>query len=303
MSYKTALLLTLTVSIGCGPYFRPKDEWGFNGFRHLESVPIVVVARIERNAVTVLGRKPFVDESVPDDPLALLKIRVSIEKVLKGSVPPGTADFFYVSEAFPHGPRGDGFFSTGTFHDILLLRREKGKLRLMRDVRAHCAATVYSGAHPNFNPRPGEPLSEQLIDLFLTPGSGATEIGMVRAIFEEAPMEISPEYTAKKLLVLAASQPPVVRTAACLQFRDLVGGLFNGRPAKAPALSTELEVPGSDAERWYKLGLQNGAAKIWWAGGPGVTKLPSTSLPPDGPRGLALCRDDNALGVPPLRQR
>lgn len=301
MSYKTALLLMSAVSIGCGPRFQPEYDPAWNCFDHIESAPIIVVARIDRNAVTVVG-KSFMDKSLPGDPLALLKVKMSVENVLKGTVPLGDTDFFYISEAIPHGPTGDGFFSTETFRDMLLLRKDQGKLRFVRDVRSHRTATVYSGAHLNFKPRPGEPLPEQMVDLLLTLGSGATDIGMIRAVFERAPFQISPDYTAKTLLKLAVSEPPIVRAGACLELRDILVELREAKSEKAWALSQQLGLPPPELERWRDEQEQNGRARNWWAHGPFFARPPLTSLSADGPTGLSLCTDDKALGVPPLRK-
>lgn len=108
---------------------------------------------------------------------------------------------------------------------MLLLRKEDDKLRMGMDISSACKTPVYSGAHSAYTPKPGEPVREQMIDLLLTPGAGATDIGLIRAIFDSMPSVISPEYTAKALLKLAAlpsrsfARQPVCNFAISLQKR------------------------------------------------------------------------------------
>jgi hypothetical protein len=191
-------------------------------------------------------------------------------------------------------PGAIGFSGSNGFRDIVLLRRERGKLRVVEDIDSSCNGPVYSGAHPGFKPRPGESVREQMIDLLLTPGVGATDLGMIQAIFDFTPPEISPEYTAKALLKLAASPSPVIRTAACLQFRDLLA-------EKGSALSDQFGVSRSDLKRWQAQEEQNTPARFWWGHGPLSWAVPTTPLHAGSLTGMDLCTNDKALGVPPLR--
>jgi hypothetical protein len=191
-------------------------------------------------------------------------------------------------------PGAIGFSGSNGFRDIVLLRRERGKLRVVEDIDSSCNAAVYSGAHAGFKPRPGESVREQMIDLLLTPGAGATDLGMIQAIFDFTPPEISPEYTAKALLKLAALPSPVIRTAACLQFRDLLA-------QKGSALSDQFGVSRSDLKRWQAQQEQNYPAKRWWGHGPLSYTVPKAPLPTGNLTGMNLCTNDKALGVPPLR--
>jgi hypothetical protein len=267
----------------------------------LASVPIVVVAAIGPKAVTPVS-KPFETEQVPEGPIQLLKVDISIENVLKGDAPKGKTAFFYLQRTTATGPSLMGFQGTTTFRAILLLRKEQGKLRLLRDVRSNCAPAVFSGAHPGFRPTSGETVGDQMIDLLLTPGKGATEGGMLHAVFERAPFQISPKDTLVKLLGLAVSDRPLIRTAACLEFRDLMADLSVADPKEALDAPARLGVSQSDVERWRRQKDQNGWSGVWWARGPANGWLPSTSLPVNGPRGLALCTDDKLLGVPSLTE-
>jgi hypothetical protein len=265
-------------------------------------VPIIAVAKIGPNAMTAIG-KPSEVRGVPEGPIQLFRVDISIENILKGAVPAGRNAFFYFQRITATGPALMGFYSRGTFRDILLLRNEKGRLRLIRDVRSNCAPTVYTGAHPAFKPTPGESVHEQMVDILLTPGKGVTDAGMLHAIFEMAPFLTSHTYTLVKLLQLSESDSSLMRTAACLQFRDLVSDLLLINPKEALDLSARLGIPRSDLERWHLQKDQNYPASDWWLGAPQRTTLPATSVPPNGPRGLQLCVDDKALGVPPLRHR
>lgn len=295
-------LLVLTLCISCGPRLEPAYDGDFNCFDHLDSVPIIVVATIEPGADARVGT-PFLINSLPGHPIALAKARVSIENVLKGVARLGDATIFYFAETSATGPPTEvGFTGAHTFRNMTFLRREAGKFRLFRDVRSQCEALVYSGAHLNFKPTTGEPLPEQIIDVFLTPGEGTTDIGMVRAIFDDSrTFKLSHEYTIKAILRLAAAASPVVRTAACLEFRDIMAQLLNSWPNEETALGEQLGVSRSEVVHWREEYKQNGLARDWWARGPQIDSLPTSFPAADRLRGLALCRNDKALGVPPLR--
>ena len=288
-----ALAAVIVLVASCARRFEPSYKPDFNCFRHLDSIPIIVVAKIGPNAITVVGR-PFTVRLLPGDPLALFEARARIENALKGGAPVGDTNFFYIGQAIPHGPPGIGFYGSRLFREILLLRREHGQLRTATDITADAQAAVYSGAHPGFKPRVGEPVPEQMIDLLLTPGVGATDLGIIQAIFDFKPAEISPDYTAKTLLKLASLPSPVIRTAACLQFRDLLA-------EKGPALSDQFGVSRSDLKRWQAQEEQNYPAKRWWGHGPLSYTVPKAPLPAGNLTGMNLCTNDKALGVPPLR--
>ena len=176
----------------------------------------------------------------------------------------------------------------------------QGKLRTISDITWGCDPHLYPGALLNFKPSPGEPLFEQMIDFYLTPGIGSTQTGIIRAIFQLAPFQTSPAYTVKKWLGLAHSGSPLIRTAAFLALRDNLADLLENHRQQALALNQEFGISDSDVERWLAQLAQNGFARIWWSNGSFFEQPPSTSLPADGPTGLALCTNDQALGVPPL---
>jgi hypothetical protein len=304
MPFKFAelVLLAAFTTLACRPHFQPRYESNFSCLAHPESVPIIVVASIDHPYETSMVGGPFEVPGVPVKRLQLVRVSLSIENVLKGGIPADRTEFFYITAAGGYvGPPVMGFGSTHPLRFLLFLRQEQGRLRTFLDITTDCYALVYSGAHPGFKGGNAEPLGDQFVDVLLTPGRGATEAGMVRSIFDEAPLEISPGYTVKKLLTLATSQPPLVRTAACLQFRDLVGGLFKAEPAEAQALARELGVSRSDAERWGKLEDQNGLPRNWWAPALDFGKLPPPTSDAYKLSGLSLCTNDEALGVPPLR--
>lgn len=183
-----ALLLALLVLVflmlvcACGPPLQPTyKRSSLDCFRHPEWVPIIAVAKIEPKAVTFVGGpynfKPLVG------PVLLYKVNPTIENVVQGSVTLGNADVFVYASTTVF-PGAIGFSGSRAFRDMVLLRREHGKLRVIEDIDSNCKTGVYSGAHPGFKPRPGDPVRQQMIDLLLTPGLGATDLGMMRAIFD-----------------------------------------------------------------------------------------------------------------------
>jgi hypothetical protein len=293
LSLLALALALIAIFIACGPSFEPEFEPLFDCFGHPESAPIIAVAEVVPNTESIIGG-PVKTKSVSVTPVVLCKVTMKFENVIKGSVPLADADVFYFSAQMPHGPGPIGFSGPATSREMLILRREHGKLRMGMDITSACEAGVFSGTHPGYKPRTGEPVREQMIDLFLTPGIGATELGMIHAIFDWIPPDVSPEYTAKTLSKLAASPSPVIRAAACLQFRDLVAGRF-------PALAIEFGVPPSDLKRWQEEEQQNSDAKFWWGGGPMNYAVPKGPLHVGNLTGMDLCTNDEALGVPPLR--
>lgn len=298
------LVFLVALLSSCGRKFEPRYDRTHRWFRDLNSVPIIAVVTIQPGAVTPIGR-PFRAESVFEGRLGLFRVRVAIENVLKGNVSRGPADMFYCTTADVTGPPKLGFYGTIPFRNLLLLRKEKGSLRTITDISTDCRAPIYSGSHLNLLPKAGEPLGHALIDLLLTRGSGADDIDMVRAVFGVwAAEEMSMQYTAQKLLGLATTEPPVVRTAACLQLRDMLADApLVGRAEAQSEIAKQFGISEPEIKKWRAQLEQNNLARNWWSRGLDywpANPPPTATRAAESLSGLALCRNDEALGVLPL---
>jgi hypothetical protein len=173
------------------------------------NTPIVVVG--------VLGSDTAVgDPSHLTDGLRLRKVVVRVENVLRGKLANSVVTVYYfafaVAYSSPSRPLGD--WKSGE-RRILWLREDSGVLRTSCDGHAYCACRVWSGAHPQYRPDPQKPLDFALIDIQLTRGEGADDSEFAHGIELVTGGAAREAYLLERLQLLAATEVPVVRDAAC----------------------------------------------------------------------------------------
>jgi hypothetical protein len=175
----------------------------------IDSAPLAVAGVIVDDR---LVRRPVPMRSNPRLQLQLRRFRMRIENVLKGDLAPGGAEVFYYAWAGGFdGPRPLGCWRTGS-RRIVLLRRDSGVLRTVCDGWDECTWSVHSGAHPKYRPDPARPLSDAIADILLTRGEGKIAADKFARSLDWP----SSEYAFERLGHLAATQPPPVKTHACL---------------------------------------------------------------------------------------
>ncbi len=94
-------------------------------FKHLDSVPIIAVVKIETDAVSPAGL-PTSFPSIFPAPLVLFRVKTVVENVLKGDLVPGRAEFHYFAPASVTGSPKLGFYATEPDRSLILLRRTEG---------------------------------------------------------------------------------------------------------------------------------------------------------------------------------
>jgi len=291
----TICLLALLVS-SCARRLQPR--YVEEVYKNLDAVPIIAVVEIKPGSVSPVGR-PTNFPSVYSSPLLLYKVTAIVENVLKGDLSPGRAEFFHYTTASVTGPPKLGFYGSVPYRSLLLLRRQQGKLRTAADIATGCSQLVTSGYHPNFVSRTDRPMGENMIDLLLTRGPGASDEGMIRAVFSWMPAQLSLRYTARSLLRLATDETPVVRVSACLKLREILVDTTYASPEAESSDARQLGITDSDLARWRE------QHKWLLSGGYTSRRYGSVGDPPPTVtalaqhlNGLSLCRNDAALGIP-----
>lgn len=147
--------------------------------------------------------------------------KVHVENVLKGNISAGeTVDLNFFMSVESLGGRPQLSDVQPGQRDLFFVQRDSGKLRLICDGWRSCVPVIRSGSHPNFKADPNVPLDNQIADILLSRGVGATDDEMVRAIGETG-ININAQAIAEKLQHLAQTETPVVRAAACRSLKGL----------------------------------------------------------------------------------
>lgn len=265
-------------------------------YRNVDAVPLIAVFNIRPGSVSPVGQ-PQKFPSIYPSPVLLYKVNATIENVLKGDLSPGRAEFFYFTTASVTGPPKLGFYGSVPYRTLVLLRREQGLLRTATDISTDCSQLVTSGYHPKLVPTPNQPITKSIIDLLLNRGSGASDEGMVRAVFSWMPPRISLSYTCESLLRLATNETPPVRISACQRLRELMADTTYANPDEQSSIAKQLGIPDSQLAHWraqYKELLESGYFTVHhpFRGDelPAVTPFAKTLS------GLSLCTNDDAVG-------
>lgn len=110
------------------------------------------------------------------------------------------------------------------------LRNEGGQWRTACDLYEHCVDRVVTGAHPDFKPSASRPIGDDILEILLTRGFGATDGVVVDALendressrwkYRENPPygQYSDAYT-RLLQPSVETETPPVRAAACMLLR------------------------------------------------------------------------------------
>jgi hypothetical protein len=152
--------------------------------------------------------------------MQLYKVAVQVENVLRGDVNPGTVSIFYFKDLYASaGPQRMGMVGRGggwRVGDRLIwfLRRDAGVLRTMLDTWAQGTDPDFTGSHVNYRPRPGEPLSQMIVDILLDRGKGCSDQQIVEALSKSVPEWFDLPYTVEKVRRLSEDKSPEVRKAA-----------------------------------------------------------------------------------------
>jgi hypothetical protein len=152
--------------------------------------------------------------------MQLYKVTVQVENVLRGDVERGTVPIFYFANLYAsEGPPRMGMVGRGgqwRIGDRLIwfLRRDAGVLRTVLDTWAQSAKLVFTGSHVNYQPLPGEPLSQMIVDILLDRGDGCSDQQLVEALSESVPEGFDLPYTVQKVRRLNEDKSPEVRKAA-----------------------------------------------------------------------------------------
>ena len=165
-----------------------------------------------------------------DYPIQLACVRVRVESVLRseivargtfqgGDVPKGDVPiYFFFSAKHTFSTPSLGMRNRGGTWQIgdrimFFLQRENGYLRTVCDQWRGCAPYVYSGSHVGYKPHSND-VTESIIDMFLTRGTGASDQDMLQAIDKFRLYLINADYVIKNLRKLAQNETPPVRKAA-----------------------------------------------------------------------------------------
>ena len=176
------------------------------------AAPILVVGTIGPD--DPIGKR----EQSPWDPilwLQLHRMQIQVENSLRGSLKPKStvSPYYFMVASSYEGPRPLGDWRMGK-RRLFYIREDNGVLRLACDFSNHCAFTVGTGAHPDFKPKPNQPLDAVLADLYFTRGKGVSDLEFADAIPRYG-TGMSRQYAVPKLQLLAASTNQDIHEAAC----------------------------------------------------------------------------------------
>lgn len=212
-----AVILLSTACERVPPLVEYQSSGGGLTQQRIASVPIVIVGRIL--AHSEVGR-PHPSRWDTGYPMQLYKVTLQIENVLRGDVDRGTVPIFYFANLYAsEGPPRTGMVGRGgrwRIGDRLIwfLRRDAGVLRTVLDTWAQGTDPVFTGSHVNYRPRPGEPLSQMIVDILLNRGAGCTDKQLVEALSKSVPEWFDLPYTVQKVRRLRGDKSPEVRKAA-----------------------------------------------------------------------------------------
>jgi hypothetical protein len=203
------------VSSGCGRNEKMEPYPNQIGLSAEAESPEVMVGRILSSVPIGSGRlSPWEGQGL----YVQGRATVAVENVLKGSVPPGTAEIYFVVHGQGHKTLGTanqgGSWRIGD-REMFFLQRDAGRLRTICDSFAWgCVWPVLSGSHESLPLRPH--WQESVVDILLTRGKGASDAvtfdDMRRTV--QGASFLAPRYAMTKLEELAQTETPV-RRAAC----------------------------------------------------------------------------------------
>jgi len=231
---RTAVVaVSVLLYVACGavpPIAEHKPSTDSLPFYQLESVPIVVVAKILANSS--IGR-PRLSKWDSHLWVQLYRAQLRIENVLRGPVMRGNnIQIYYFAEVGTIGgpPRLGMTTAGGTWHiydrEIFFLQTDSGVLRTTCDSLHFCAVPIFTGAHPELKDTSEAPIPHKITDVLLTRGRGCRDQELIKAI-QQAPY-FDRSYAIKKLAELARTETPEVRKAACDALGALGHACFEG---------------------------------------------------------------------------
>jgi len=173
MTRRLTGLMFVGLLASCAPTFSPRIGAG----------PLEVTELVRRSDAIVLGtiaslvvaREPRNGEC-----FALIRVRVSVENVLRGVPPSGTLDYYSFSPwcgfvgpvEVPHSGERNVFF----------LRKDSGRWRTIEDYW-RSQVRVFSGRHPS-SLIENEPIGEAIARILLTPGDGYSSEGLAVGVMQ-----------------------------------------------------------------------------------------------------------------------
>jgi hypothetical protein len=222
--FKSLLLGCLSTIAGCGRADRMEPYPEFTDLFPADMAafpPVILVGRILAGVAIGSPRPSIWDGKTPYQEY---RISVAIENVLHGSVPPQTADIYFLKNIRAGGPPRLGIPQQGGLWRIgdrkmFFLQRDSGRLRTVCDTWAHCVVPVLSGSHLGFQPRPRP--GDALADILFTRGKGTSDAQMIEGL-EKASFvgfHFAPNFSMRKLEDLVQTETPSVRQAACKYLR------------------------------------------------------------------------------------
>jgi hypothetical protein len=174
-------LLCCFLFAGCQPRYEFQDTPFAETVSEAEharaSAPIVIVGVITGDKPVGETRKSHWD---PKMYVRLHKVTVDVENVLRGNLQTGNHDVyeFYIASTYTGPPTLGSPFRKyrGVYRTMMYLRREGGLLRTVCDGINRCVYEVGSGARLGYRPDPHQPLEAAVAYIFLTKGTGVTDL-------------------------------------------------------------------------------------------------------------------------------
>ncbi len=195
---------------------------------NLPKVPVILVGQALENCHP-LG--PAEDSRWDNRPVQLWKVRVKVEQVVQGEVPPGNLDIFYfVDLGFSSG----GWSRLMNIHrghsEIFFLQKDGNRWRTICDGWRSCVLWVRTGTHYNYKIDSTLPIEDTLVNLALSRGEQTSDGQMIDAIYhtvEVARWGWTPVINRLQQLANEDQSPPV-RAVALENLRKLQEYYGNG---------------------------------------------------------------------------
>jgi len=222
------LLLSPMLNIGC-QRIPPIVDYKHSGLDPVTGgipspVPIIVVGQIVSSSE--IGH-PHSSHWDPSHTVQLYQLTARVENVLRGDVAlRNTSIFYFMDLGISTGPPRLGMIGKGGTwrtgdRKLFFLQRDSGVLRTVLDNYALCVQPVLTGAHPNYQPRPGESVHQRIVDILLTRGERCSDQEMAQAVSQSTAYSYDLAYAVQKLQQLANNEVPIVKNAARDRLEEL----------------------------------------------------------------------------------
>ncbi len=210
------LLLVILPLASCGHRQIDMDElpprYSVSPPENLYLVPVVLVAQVLKDCAPIGKIHP---SRWDGNPQQLWQVRVKVEQVLQGEVPPGEVTIYYFVPMGSLGTSDAGLTDLAAGdREIFFLQRDNGQLRTICDGGHNCVVKVRTGAHRHYKRADSPTINDAIEDILLTRGDDATDQQLLAAL--RFNRNFGEQARIRALERLVKTESPEVAKDACL---------------------------------------------------------------------------------------